>query len=178
MSACAILRCPSQTDVLLLGTRRRRRRRRRRVRRSGHNKEKVMRAVRYLVPGCLIVVSLAAPLQAFAQEGTPEADLTLPRCTVEPRDADETIALWFDASGNPAATPTAVPPIDAETLLEGAPVDDETVTAITDLTEQWLSCMEVAQQYLRGFALVTDKLLAQFGPDLTNPEQDTPDEVR
>ena len=136
-----------------------------------------MRAVRYLVPGCLVVVSLAAPLSAVAQEGTPAPDLTLPRCTVEPRDAAATIALWFDASGNPAATPTAVPPIDAETLVEGAPVDDATLAAITDLTEQWLSCMEVAQQYLRGFSLVTDRLLAQFGPDLTNPEQDTPEEV-
>lgn len=136
-----------------------------------------MRAVRYLVPGCLVVVSLAAPLTAVAQEGTPEADLTLPRCTVEPRDTAATVALWFDASGNPAATPTAVPAIDAETLVEGAPVDDATVAAITDLTEQWLSCMEVAQQYLRGFSLVTDRLLAQFGPDITNPEQDTPEEV-
>lgn len=137
-----------------------------------------MRAVRYLVPGCLLVVSLAAPVQVVAQEGTPEADLTLPRCTVEPRDADATIALWFDASGNPAATPVGVPPIDAETLLEGGPVDEATVAAITDVTEQWLSCMEVAHQYLRGFSLVTDRLLAQFGPDITNPEQDTPDEVR
>ena len=137
-----------------------------------------MRVVRYLVPGCLMVVMLAAPVRAVAQEGTPEPDLTLPRCTVEPRDADATVALWFDASGNPAATPTAVPPIDAETLIEGGPVDDATLATITDVTEQWLSCMEVAQQYLRGFSLVTDRLLAQFGPDLTNPEQDTPDEVR
>jgi hypothetical protein len=137
-----------------------------------------MRAVRYLVPGCLLVVTLAAPIRAVAQEGTPEPDLTLPRCTVEPRDADATIALWFDASGNPAATPTAVPPIDAETLVEGAPVDDETLAAVTDLTEQWLSCMEVAHEYLRGFSLATDRLVAQFGPDLTKPEQDTPEEVR
>jgi hypothetical protein len=136
-----------------------------------------MRAVRYLVPGCLLAVMLAAPIQALAQEGTPEADLTLPRCTVEPRDAAATVALWFDASGKAAATPTAVPPIDAETLVEGQPVDDATVTAITDLTEQWLSCMEVAQQYLRGFSLVTDNFLAQIGPDVTNPEQDTPEEV-
>jgi len=136
-----------------------------------------MRAVRYLVPGCLLVVTLAAPIRAVAQEGTPAPDLTLPRCTVEPRDAAATIALWFDASGNPAATPTPEPPIDAETLVEGAPVDDETVAAITDLTQEWLSCMEVAQEYLRGFSLVTDRLLAEFGPDLTNPQQDTPEEV-
>jgi len=137
-----------------------------------------MRVVRYLVPGFLLAVLLAAPVRAVAQEGTPEPDLTLPRCTVEPRDLDATIALWFDASGKPAATPTAIPPIDADTLVEGAPVDDATLTAITETTQEWLSCMEVAQQYLRGFSLVTDKLLAQFGPDVTNPAQDTPDEVR
>jgi hypothetical protein len=137
-----------------------------------------MRAVRYLVPGCLMVVMLAAPVRAVAPEGTPEPDLTLPRCTVEPRDADATVALWFDASGKAAATPTAVAPIDAETLIEGGPVDDATLAAITDVTEQWLSCMEVAHQYLRGFSLVTDRILAQFGPDVTNPAQDTPEEVR
>src|SRR3954465_15987396 len=37
--------------------------------------------------------------------------------------------------------------------------------------------MEVAQQYLRGFSLVTDSFLAQIGPDVTNPEQGTPEEV-
>jgi len=142
-------------------------------------KEKVMQAVRYLVPGCLMVVMLAAPIRALAQEGTPEPDIVLPRCTAEPRDIDAMLAVWFEPSGTPAATPSPVAPIaDVQDIVEGGPVDDATVTAITDTTLEWLSCAEVAKQFARGASLVTDKLLAQLGPDITDPTQDSPEEVR
>lgn len=138
-----------------------------------------MRTMRYLIPGCLMAATLAMPIQGLAQEGTPEPDMTLPLCTAEPRDIDEMIALWFDASGTPAATPAmSAPVLDPEALPEGVRVDDATVTAISDVTKEWLSCMEVAGQYARGFSLLSDQLLAQFAPDLTDPAQDTPEEVK
>lgn len=138
-----------------------------------------MRAMRYLVPGCLVAATLVMPMQGLAQEGTPEPDMTLPLCTAEPRSIDEMVALWFDTTGTPAATPAmsaAVP--DPEALPVGDHADDATVQAISDVTKEWLSCMEVAGQYARGFSLLSDQLLAQFGPDVTDPAQDTPEEVK
>jgi hypothetical protein len=138
-----------------------------------------MRTMRYLVPGCLVAATLVMPLHGLAQEGTPEPDMTLPLCTAEPRDIDEMVALWFETSGTPAATPAmsaSVP--DPEALPVGDRVDDATLDAISNVTKEWLSCMEVAGQYARGFSLLSDQLLAQFGPDISNPEQDTPEEVK
>ena len=138
-----------------------------------------MHVVRSVIPACLLAVMLAGPIQALAQEGTPEPDMVIPRCTAEPRDIDAMIALWFEPSGTPAATPAPAPAIpDVDALVEGSPVDDATVAAITDTTLEWLSCVEVAGQYARGFSQVTDRLLAQFGPDFTDPTQDSPEEVR
>jgi hypothetical protein len=138
-----------------------------------------MRTMRLLIPGCLMAATLAMPMQGLAQDGTPEPDMTLPLCTAEPRDIDEMVALWFEASGTPAATPamTAAVP-DPEALPAGERADDATVEAISTVTKEWLACMEVAGQYARGFSLLSDQLLAQFGPDVTNPEQDTPEEVK
>jgi hypothetical protein len=138
-----------------------------------------MHAVRLLIAGYLMVATLAAPGLALAQDATPGPSMTLPRCTAEPRDIDALVALWFEPSGTPAATPAPAPAItDAEALPEGSPVDDATVAAISETTYEWLSCMEVARQFARGFTFLTDRLLKQLGPDITDPTQDTPEEVR
>ncbi len=134
---------------------------------------------RILGPASLIAVTLLAPGQGLAQDATPTARETLPPCTAEPRDINELVGFWFSPSGEPAATPTYPEPItDDEALPAGERLDDVTVKAITETTLGWISCMEGAGQYARGFSFMTDDLLAQFGPDTTNPAQDSPEEVR
>lgn len=138
-----------------------------------------MRHVRFLAPASLIAAALLAPAHGFAQEATPTPRESLPACTAEPRDIEELVGFWFSPSGEPAATPTYPEPItDAEALPEGERLDDATVQAITETTIGWISCMEGAGQYARGFGFMTDDLLAQFGPDTSNPAQDSPEEVR
>jgi hypothetical protein len=100
-------------------------------------------------------------------------------CTAEPRDLDEILVLLFDPSGAPVATPAMAEPSASDAALpEGERADDATIAAIADTTRHWVYCIEVAGQYARGFSFVTADLLAQFGPDVTNPAQDTPEEVR
>jgi hypothetical protein len=138
-----------------------------------------MRAARFLLPGSLLLAAIATPSAILAQEGTPAPNMTLPRCTTAPRNLDQMVALWFEASGTPVATPApAAPYADVDALPAGEPVDDATQQAITETTQELFSCMEIAGQYARGFNLMTDRLATQMGPDLTNPDQDTPGEVR
>jgi hypothetical protein len=117
-----------------------------------------------------------------AQDATPDAGAAQAgptACTAEPRDIDAMLALWFDPAGGPVATPAQSAPVtDEATLPQGEKVDEQTEAAITEATENFIYCLEVAGQNARGFSFVTDNLLAQFGPDLANPAQDTPDEVR
>ena len=139
-----------------------------------------MSRTRFSLPIAILVTS-ALTIGVVAQEATPEAGnpaLDAVPCTAEPRDTDEILALWFDPSGAPAVTPTMSPPIADDEAIEGKRVDQETEQAITETTLGWIACIEVAGQYARGFSFITDDLLAQFGPDLTNPAQDSPDEVR
>jgi hypothetical protein len=122
-----------------------------------------------------------SPLTSLAQDATPAAgaDAMPASCDAEPRDIDELVALWFDESGNAAATPTASMTIEDEASLpDGSKPEDADVAEIDATTRQWLYCINIAGQYARGFNLMTDKLVSQFGPDTTNPAQDTPEEVR
>jgi hypothetical protein len=125
---------------------------------------------------------LATSGAGLAQDATPDAaaQQTGPTaCTAEPRDLDAMLALWFDPAGGPAATPAQSAAVtDEATLPQGEKVEEETEAAITEATENFIYCLEVAGQNARGFSFVTDNLLAQFGPDLANPAQDSPDEVR
>jgi hypothetical protein len=131
------------------------------------------------LPACLLVVTIAAPSVVGAQDATPSARAPLPPCTAEPRDVGAMVALWFDASGAPLATPfPAQPIIDVATLPEGERPDDATVAAITETTQNWFSCLGVSGQIARAANYMTDNFLVQFGPDLTKPEQDTAEEVR
>jgi hypothetical protein len=129
--------------------------------------------VRY--PAAVTVALLAAALPGaatIAQDATPTAGVVA--CTVEPRSRDDLVALWFGPDGTlPPASPVA-----AESgLPAGEPADAATVTAI-DATIQQLFACSVAGQYARAFALMTDQAVRRFGPDLTDPEEDTAAEVR
>jgi hypothetical protein len=137
---------------------------------------------RVTVPVVALAVAVVAVGGAVAaQDGTPTASTPVAgavACTAEPRDTDEILALWFDPSGAPAVTPTVSPPIADDASPRGRRADEATVAAITETTVGWIACIEVAGQYARGFSFVTDDLLAQFGPDVSNPAQDSPEEIR
>lgn len=131
--------------------------------------------------GLTLSLSLVTPLTSLAQDATPAAgsDSWATSCNAEPRDIDELVALWFDESGNAAATPAVAMAIEDEAALpDGSKPEDADVAAIDEATRQWLYCVDIAGQYARGFNLMTDNLASQFGPDITNPDQDTPEEVR
>jgi hypothetical protein len=114
---------------------------------------------------------------ATPDAGTPAAGPTA--CTAEPRDIDAMLALWFDPAGGTVATPTRIPPVtDEATLEQGWRVEKDVQAAIAETTQNFIYCLEVAGQNARGFSFVTDHMLAQFGPDLSNPGQDSPEEVR
>ncbi|MCA9880258.1 MAG: hypothetical protein KC442_20830 [Thermomicrobiales bacterium] len=118
---------------------------------------------------------------ARAQDATPAATQKAKptSCDVEPRALDELVALWFDDTGALVATPAAAMLVEDEaTLPDGKKPDQADLAAIDETTRQWLYCIDIAAQYARGFNLMTDDLVRQFGPDTTNPDQDTPDEVR
>jgi hypothetical protein len=135
-----------------------------------------------LVTTLALATVLATAGSGLAQEATPDAGArpaAPTACTAEPRDIDAMLALWFDPAGAPVATPTRTAAVTDDSMLpQGTRVDAETEAAITETTENFIYCIEVAGQNARGFSFVTDNLLAQLGPDLSNPEQDSPDEVR
>jgi hypothetical protein len=120
------------------------------------------------------VVVLPA-LPAVAQEATPAAaDST---CTVAPRDVEELVGFYFSPEGTPLATPASAS-VDAETQLpSGEPVDAETAAAVNAVVAELAACFD-AGQYARALALMTDDLARQTGPDPSNPDEDTPEEVR
>jgi hypothetical protein len=93
---------------------------------------------------------------------------------------DELLALFFDPSGAPLATPSSnMSAVASEAdLPQGQPADPETVAAIDATFQEWISCFVAGSQYARGFALMTDNLASQFGPDLSDPTEDTAEEVR
>ncbi len=127
----------------------------------------------------VLAITLATPLtlgagRAVAQEATPVAGPdTAVACTVAPRSVDELIALWFDPAGTPLATPLpASVPTEAD-LPQGAPADPATVAAVNATAQEITACFE-AEQYARAFALMTDDLVHQFGPQ----EGETMEETR
>lgn len=120
-------------------------------------------------------VSVAAP--AAAQEASPAASPEVIACTVEPRDPDVLVGFFFDEQGTPIATPTfTTVPTEAE-LPAGDPVDAETEAAVHAVLAELFACFD-SGQYARALGLVTDDLARQTGPDVTNPAEDSPEEVR
>ena len=124
------------------------------------------------VGGTLVLGSAGS---GTAQDATPPAAVA---CSVEPRPVDELVALWFDPQGTPLATPTPLPAhASLADLPPGEPVDAATEAAIEATMAQIFACFD-ADQFPRAFALMSDDAVRQFGPDLTNPDEDTADEVR
>jgi hypothetical protein len=133
---------------------------------------------RRVVLSLLFVTAVLTPGPAFAQEASPAAGETM-ACMAEPRDLDELVALWFVGEGTPAATPEMAEPVaDEVDLPEGEPADDATMAAIDETTRGFVLCIEAEGKYAQGFSYATDDLAAQLGPDLSDPTQDTPEEVR
>ncbi len=88
-------------------------------------------------------------------------------CQVEPRAADELIALWFNDAGTPPASPAAAEPMEefAEVTLAVGPLADEATTAaITEVVREVFDCF-TAGDFSRATALFTDDLVRQFGPE-------------
>lgn len=116
-----------------------------------------------------------------AQEGTPAAgenafplvaDPAL--CTGEPRSTDDLLDLWFPEGGSPVAEATDgedEPPTEV-TIPVGAPVDDEAVMAgVTATIHEVFSCF-AAGDVPRAYALFTDDLARQFGPEPGQTRED------
>jgi hypothetical protein len=99
-------------------------------------------------------------------------------CAVEPRPLEEIIALFFDPQGTPLPTPPPPSPYPSEAQLpQGRAVDPATVAALDATLTELFACVD-DNQTARAFALMTDKMVRRFGPDLSNPRQDTPEENR
>jgi hypothetical protein len=99
-------------------------------------------------------------------------------CTVEPRSIDELLPIWFGPEGTPppAATEMATAESEAD-LPQGSPADDATVAAINATVHEFFACLD-AGQTLSALALASDDVIRIFGPNLSNPDEDTPEEVR
>ena len=131
--------------------------------------------------GLALSLSLVLPLSSLAQDATPASGSsnTPVSCDAEPRAIEELVSLWFDESGAPAATPAvAMQMMDEASLPDGAKPDEADLAQIDEVTRQFVYCMNIAGQYARGLNLVTDTLASQGGPDTTNPDLDTPEEVQ
>ncbi|MBA2596978.1 MAG: hypothetical protein M3Q50_06100 [Chloroflexota bacterium] len=128
---------------------------------------------RLAASGALLAIGvMAAPVGA--QDASPAAGAG---CTAEPRDVDELVNFYFSPEGTPLATPAATT-FDSEAALPaGEPVDAETEAAVNAVVMELIACFD-AGQYARAFALVTDDAARSLGPDMSNPDEDTPDEVR
>jgi hypothetical protein len=125
-----------------------------------------------LLAANLALIAASAGAQEASPAATPEA-----ACTVAPRSVDELIGFYFSPEGTPLATPAPVVTTSETELPQGEPVDAETEAAVNAVVTELFACFD-AGQYARAFALMTDDLARQFGPDVSNPNEDTPAEVR
>lgn len=140
-----------------------------------------MRMFRFVIrcagSGVLAATTVMAAMPAVAQDASPAAGASGAACTVEPRDVDELVGFFFDPEGTPLATPAATT-VDSEAELPpGEPVDPAVEEAVNATVTQLIACVQ-AGQYARAFALMTDDMARQSGPDLSSPDEDTPEEVR
>ena len=126
------------------------------------------------------VVAQGETPETLQQEATPQVGtLTFPLtpdpalCTVEPRDIDELLDLWFPVEGTPAAAVAAVveeSPTEVTVPL-GQPADDEEISAIYATVHEVFSCFE-AGDFGRAIALFTDDLALEFTPDPGQTRED------
>jgi hypothetical protein len=118
-----------------------------------------------------------AAIPAVAQNASPAAGASGTACTAEPRDVEELIGFYFSPEGTPLATPTTTTVESEAELPQGKPVDPAVEEAVNATVTELIACFN-AEQYARAFALMTDDMARQFGPDVSNPDEDTPAEVR
>ena len=121
---------------------------------------------------CALLTSLfVGSTMVAAQAATPSPQASTP-CDVAPRPADETVSLWFDQGGSPVATPQIATPVASESdLPQGTQTDQATIQQIDHTLREWVTCFD-EEQYLRGFALMTDHLVAEYGPELGSASSD------
>jgi hypothetical protein len=112
------------------------------------------------------ILSLGSVHLARAQEGSPSPDSNQPASCeeIEPRDAAffENVAATPETSANEGipeqesagATPTPF------AMPEGDMADEATVTAVSELYEQLVACLN-AGDFLRAYALYTDDYLVR-----------------
>jgi hypothetical protein len=138
------------------------------------------RVLIFIAAALAMLVGSIAP--ASAQEATPavgvhEFPITADPfvCQIEPRAAEELLALWYDADGTPVAaqaTPEAAQADTNEvTIPVGPPADEATVGAVTETVRELFSCF-AAGDILRAYALFTDDLARQFGPPPGTPREE------
>lgn len=121
--------------------------------------------------------ALTSATPAAAQLATPTAASPVAggACTLAPRPVDDLVALWFDPTGAPRATPS---PPDASLLLApGKPADAATVAGIDATLVEIDACLTTGQ-FARAFSLYTDNHIRQSAPDMTNPETASAEQVR
>src|SRR5215218_8008607 len=133
--------------------------------------------IRGAAGGVLVVSTVMAAIPAVAQDASPAAGATGAGCIVEPRDVEEIVGFFFDPAGSPLATPSAATVESEAELPQGEPVDPAVEEAVNATVTELITCFE-AGQYARAFALMTDDLVRQSGPDVSSPDEDTPEEVR
>ncbi len=128
----------------------------------------------------LVLLALVGSGVALAQEATPGAGADLfpitpdpADCTVEPRSADELLALWYGPGGSAvaAATPAAETDATEITIPVGSPADDATTAAAVATVQDVFACF-AAGDALRAYALFTDDLARQFGPEPGTPREE------
>ena len=133
--------------------------------------------IRFAGGGLLAATSVMATMPAAAQKASPAPAPGAAGCTVEPRDVEELVGFYFDSQGTPLATPAAATVSSEAELPPGEPVDPEVEAALNATVAELIACFD-AGQYARALALMTDDLARQTGPDVSNPDEDTPEEVR
>src|SRR3712207_6168231 len=117
----------------------------------------------------VLAAAMVAPVAA--QDATPEAGaMAFPiapdpaACQVEPRSADELLALWYTPEGSPvpAATPTWGAQTTSLTLPVGPPADEATASEVANTVGEVFSCF-AAGDFPRATALFSDDLVRSFG---------------
>jgi hypothetical protein len=127
----------------------------------------------FCVSVAVIVLAVLSATVAVAQDATPAAVLgeaiDPAECTVEALPTDEMVALWFqenDAGTPVVATPEPAPDMFPESVPVplGEPADAATVAAVTATVREVIACFN-AGSFVRAFALYSEALQQQFGPE-------------
>jgi hypothetical protein len=87
-------------------------------------------------------------------------------CQIEPRSADELLALWFTPEGTPIPPATPMAGADATSVMVplGPRADEDTTMALTALISDIFSCF-AAGDFARATAYFSDDLTRSFGAE-------------